>query len=388
MKSKKILLPFSIYFLILAGVAAHGPYRVLYYQSLSFTGTQIGLLTGVAPLITIFCFPLLTGLADRTQKHKQLMSLSLFAAIILLIAFPFVKNFLPLFALVILFTILFSLQNPLMSSASMYMLGEHKQLFGRVRLGGTLGYSLIGLVAGFFVENYGLKIAFWGAAGIFMLALLLSQKMVHGSEESQKGTDWRRMAELLKKPHFQLFLLIALSGGISFASLNTYLFPYMKSLGAGESLMGIALTVGTLIEIPVLFFANRFIGRFKAYHLLVFSLAMTGLRFLLMAIAPNPTFVLFIQLINGLNYPLLTVAGVAFADEHAPEGFRASAQGLFYVAYSGIGAAIGGFAGGLVFETLGPKGMYQVFCIFIFVVIVLVSVIYRLIKPERSELIQ
>ena len=292
--AKKLLVPFGIYFLILAGVAAHAPYRVLYYQSLSFTGTQIGLLTGIAPLVTIFSIPLLTGIADRTQKHKQMMTAALILVVAILVVFPTVKNFLPLFGMVILFTITFSLQNPLMSSASMFMLGDQKELFGRVRLGGTIGFSLIGLVAGFFVENYGLKIAFWGAAGIFVLTLLLSQQLVHGSQESKKPTDWRSMATLLKKPHFQLFLLIGLSGGISFATLNTYLFPYMKALGAGESLMGVALTVGTLIEIPVLFFANRFVGRFKAYHLLLLSLGMTGLRFLLLAVAPNPTFVLFI----------------------------------------------------------------------------------------------
>ena len=382
MLSKKALVPFSIYFLILAGVAAHSPYRVLYYQSLNFTGAQIGLLTGIAPLVTIFSIPLLTGLADRTQKHKRLMTLALLISIAVLVAYPFVKTFLPLFVLVILFTVFFSLQNPLMSSASMFMLDEKKELFGRVRLGGTLGFSIIGLVAGFFVESYGLKFAFWSGAGILFLALLLIQKLEHGSEESQKVNDWRSMAALLKKPHFQLFLLIALAGGISFATLNSYLFPYMKSLGAGESLMGVALTVGTLIEIPVLFFANRFVGRFKAYHLLLLSLAMTGLRFLLLALAPTPTFVLFVQLLNGLNYPLLTVAGVAFAEEHAPDGFRATAQGLFYVAYAGIGAALGGFVGGLFFESLGAKGMYLAFCIFVTAVLLVVSLIHRRLPVE------
>jgi PPP family 3-phenylpropionic acid transporter len=386
MLSKKILVPFGIYFLILAGVAAHAPYRVLYYQSLSFTGTQIGLLTGIAPLVTIFSIPLLTGFADRTQKHKPLMTAALIVVVAILVVFPYVKSFLPLFGLVVFFTIFFSLQHPLMSSASMFMLGGQKDLYGRVRLGGTFGFSLMALVAGFFVENYGLKIAFWGAAGIFVLALLLSQQLAHGSEESKKQVDWRSMAALLKKPHFQLFLLIGLSGGVSFATLNIYLFPYMKVLGAGESLMGVALTVGTLIEIPVLFFSNRFVGRFKAYHLLLLSLAMTGLRFLLLAVAPNPIFVLFVQLPNGLNYPFLTVAGVAYAEEYAPAGFRATAQGLFYVAYAGIGSAIGGFAGGLLFESLGAKGMYLAFCIFVSIVLVAVSLIHRSLPLEEENI--
>ena len=69
--------PFVFYFLLFAGIASFGPYQVLYYQSLSFTGAQIGLLVGIAPLITMVSLPLVTGFADRTNKHRLVMGLSL-----------------------------------------------------------------------------------------------------------------------------------------------------------------------------------------------------------------------------------------------------------------------------------------------------------------------
>ena len=176
---------------------------------------------------------------------------------------------------------------------------------------------------------------------VFFMAFLVSQRLVHGEEvESEKPVARGRVSDLLKNPHFLLFLLIGLSGGISFSTLNTYLFPYMKELGAGESVMGLALTIGTVVEMPVLFFVNSFVKRFRAYPLLIFSLAMTGLRFLLLGIAPNPTFVLFVQLLNGFNYPLLTVAAVTYADEQAPEGYHATTQGLFNAASGGIGGVV------------------------------------------------
>jgi PPP family 3-phenylpropionic acid transporter len=147
----------------------------------------------------------------------------------------------------------------------------------------------------------------------------------------------------------------------------------------------LALTIGTIVEIPVLFFVSRFIKRFKAYTLLIFSLAMTGLRFLLFAVAPTPTFVLFVQLLNGVNYPLLTVAGVTYADEQAPKGFRATAQGVFNAATGGIGAAVGGFAGGLLFESMGAKGMYLVLFIFVALVLGFVSLVRRALPPEPES---
>lgn len=73
MKNKQLIWPFGLYFLIFAGVATYRPYMVLYYQSLSFSGAQIGLLTGIAPLIPLVSLPLMTNFADRTNRHKLIM---------------------------------------------------------------------------------------------------------------------------------------------------------------------------------------------------------------------------------------------------------------------------------------------------------------------------
>jgi PPP family 3-phenylpropionic acid transporter len=384
MNYRKLVWPFSFYFLYFAGVASFGPYQVLYYQSLSFTGTQIGLLAGITPLITLVSLPLMTGLADQTNRHRLIMSLSLLVGVSGLIIYPYIRTFSLLFGWVILFSVFFSTIMPLSNSATLFMLGDRKNLYGRIRLGGTLGFGIVATVVGSLVENYGLKIAFWSAASLFFIAFIISQKLVQGGEDSDKDADRGRASELVRNPHFLLFLMIGFSGGISFATLNTYLFPYMRDLGARESMMGLSLTIGTISEIPVLFFTNRFIKRFKAYPLLIFSLAMTGLRFMLLAVAANPTFVLFVQLLNGFNFPLLYVAGVTYADEQAPKGFRATAQGLFNAAMGGIGSAVGGFIGGLLFERLGAKGMYLVFGIFVAFVLVSVSLVRRVLPPEKE----
>jgi len=384
MNYRTYLWPFSFYFIFYAGVASFAPYQVLYYQSLSFTGAQIGLLVGIAPLITLVSVPLMTGLADSTHQHKLFMSLSLLFIVTGLILLPYLKTFPLVLGYAILFSVFFSLSMPLSNSATMFMLGDRKELYGRMRLGGTIGFGIVATIVGALVENNGLKIAFWGAAALFFIAFLISQKLEHGGDEIIDSAVRGRAGELLKNPHFLLFLVIGFSGGLSFATLNTYLFPYMKTLEAGESLMGLALTIGTIVEIPVLFFANRLLKRFGAFALLIFSLAMTGLRFLLLVVAPDPLFVLFIQLLNGFNYPLLIVAGVTYADEHAPQGFHATAQGLFNAATGGIGAAVGGFVGGLLFEGIGARGMYLFFCSFVVLILVFVILVQRMLPPEKD----
>ena len=87
------------------------------------------------------------------------------------------------------------------------------------------------------------------------------------------------------------------------------------------------------------------------------------------------------QLLNGCNFPLLSVAGTTYADACAPKGFRATEQGLFNAALTGLGSAVGG----LIFEWLGARGMYLVFGIFIALVLILVSLVRRMLPPETDE---
>ena len=85
--------PFSFYFLYFGAFASLAPFFVIFYQGLGFTGTQIGLLTGVAPLITLVATPFGTGLADATRRHKLIMGLGLLMAVILGVVLPVLKSF-------------------------------------------------------------------------------------------------------------------------------------------------------------------------------------------------------------------------------------------------------------------------------------------------------
>lgn len=65
------------------------------------------------------------------------------------------------------------------------MLGAEKEMYGRVRLGGTIGWGLAAPLAGMLVQAYGLKLAFWGYALLMFLGLIVSQGLRYG--KSEKG---------------------------------------------------------------------------------------------------------------------------------------------------------------------------------------------------------
>jgi PPP family 3-phenylpropionic acid transporter len=376
--------PFSFYFLYFAGIASFAPYMVLYYQSVGLTGAQIGLLTGITPLITLFSVPFWTGLADTTNRHRLIMSVAMLVGITALLILPYLNTYALIFIVAIVFSTFFTSVVAFSDSATMFMLGNQKDLYGRMRLGGTIGFGLTATIAGILVESYGLKIAFWSAALFFFLGFLVSLKLKHG-RTTRKGTaNWGQIPEFLRNPHWLIFLVLAFTGGLAFSAWNIYFFPFMEELGAREATMGLALTIGTIAEIPVMLFINRLILRFKSYGLLILALAFTGLRMLLYAVAFTPEFVLLVQILNGVSFPILFVAGVSYADELAPEGLHTTAQGLFNAMLSGIGSATGGFLGGLLLAKIGGRGLYLVLGVVIFSVLIAVTLIRRKLPSEQT----
>ena len=231
--------PFAFYFLFFAAIAAYSPYLVLYFQSIGLTGTQIGLITGITPLITLVSVPFWTGVADRTNRHRLIFSLSMLMGMVGLFLFPFLETFVLVFGLAILFNIFFAPVTALADSATMFMLEPRKDLFGRVRLGGTIGFGIMATIAGIMVENNGIKVAFWSAAVLFFLGFLISLKMEHGQQDKDKSANRQRLSRLLRNRYWVLFLVIAFTGGMAFSALNAYFFPFMQELGASEVYDGI-----------------------------------------------------------------------------------------------------------------------------------------------------
>jgi PPP family 3-phenylpropionic acid transporter len=373
--------PFTFNFLLYASVAFVSPFMVLYYQRLGFTGAQIGLLTGITPLTTFFSAPLWTALADSTRRHRLIMGLTILAGVIALFIFPLLKVFAPILLLAILFNFFVGPVASFIDSATMFMLADEKEMYGRIRLGGTIGYGLAAPIAGVLVQNYGLKFAFWGSAGLFLLGFFVSQKLVFGTSRV-KNPSLGRVRTLLSNPGWLLFLTVAFAGGAALAALNSYIFPYLKELGANESTMGLALTIGTLSEIPVLFFGNLLIKRLKSRGLLMLTMTVTGLRMVLFGVSGTPSLALIIQLLNGLSFPAMWVAGVSYAHENAPEGMETTAQGLFGAMVMGFGMSVGGFIGGPLLENIGGRGLYLIYGVFVLTIVAIVMLIQRRLPTE------
>ena len=378
--------PFTFYLLYFAAFTALMPFFVLFYQGLGFTGAQIGLLTGVPPLVTLVASPFWTGLADARRWHRLVMGSGILGAVLVVLLLPSLTGFAAVFLVIILFNTFISPVSSLADSGTLTMLGEERAMYGRIRLGGTIGWGLFAPIAGALVENYGLTIGFWTFSGIMLINFFISQKFEHRSHEEGMATSGG-IRVFLTSRRWISFLFLTILGGIGSFSVASYLFPYMAELGASESTMGLALTISTLSEMPTFFLANRLVKRFGSYGLLSLSLVMFGIRAFLYAAVSTPSMVLLVQAFGGMIFPAMWTAGVSYADEHAPAGLKSSAQGLFGAMAFGVGSAVSGFIAGPLLESIGGRGMFLVLGSIIFVGLAIAEGLRRFF-PEKSELTQ
>lgn len=219
----KKTVPFMFYLLYYAAASFSMPFIILYFQELGFSGAQIGLLAGMVPLISLVGAPLWTGLADAKGRHKLIMSLTILGAALFTAIFPLIKALAPIIIVICLYALFGAPIISFADSATMSMLAGEKTMYGRVRLGGTVGWGLVAPLAGIIVQTYGLRWAFWGYALIMILVFVVSQKFTFGSKVANISikVDIRK---LLTSRRWVFFLSLAFVGGVAFASLTATCF--------------------------------------------------------------------------------------------------------------------------------------------------------------------
>src|SRR5258708_39267686 len=208
------LWPFGANVLFFAAAACVLPFLILYYERLGFSGPQIGLLTGLSPLVTLASAPLWTNLADVTRRHRLVVSAIILIAAGCLILLPLLTSFWPVLAAVLALAACFIPVTSFFDSATMFMLGGRAELYGRVRLGGTFGYGVMGYLAGLLIQRYDIRLALWAAAALLLLTLALAQVLRYGTLQpgaSQPGS----VRTLLADRRWLPFLALAFAGGLS-----------------------------------------------------------------------------------------------------------------------------------------------------------------------------
>lgn len=346
-------------FLYYGGLAGLYPYLTLYYEQLGLTGSQIGLLAGLPPILTLVSSPFWTGLADASGRHRLVMSVGIFGAVGSTLLLMQAEQLGWLAVGIIGFAFFASTIVPLVDNATLDMLGGEKSQYGKVRLWASIGWGGTSPLIGRLIDLSGIRAGFSVYIGLVLVGFLISFGLQYAPRQS--STPFRHgVRQLLSDRRWISFLALAGVGGMCIAVINGYLLLLMNSLGANKTLMGLVMMVATMSEIPTLFFLDRLLRRWSAQRLLAFSIAVYVLRAWMTSLVRVPWLMLPLQLLHGPSYALLMGSGVSLADEIAPQGLGATGQGLFTATTMGVGAAAGAMLGGWLYQYLGAPAVFQV----------------------------
>jgi len=349
----------AFYLLFYGAWASFLPFLTIYYQGLGLTGSQIGLLAGLSPVISLVSAPFWTGLADASGRHRLVMSLGLLGTAGGAVLMMQANQLIWLAVAISCFSFFSSAIVPLADSATIHMLGGERSSYGKIRLWGSIGWGLAAPLVGKLIDSFGAKAGFACSAVLILLVLLVSLGMTH-SRTRLAVPFWHGVRQVLADRRWYPFLGLAMVGGMSMSVISAYLLLFMNSLGASKTLMGLTQTVATISEIPVLFYVNRLIKRWGARPLLAVSITAYALRAFLVSLAKTPEAILLIQSMHGATFALLVGAGVTLADEMAPDGLKATGQGLYSAMMGGVGITIGAVLGGWIYEHYGAPATFQV----------------------------
>lgn len=367
--------PSAFYFIYFCALT-FSPYQVLYFQSLGFSGTEAGLLLALLPLANLVASPFWTGLADIRHQHRNILFVTLLFSILLSALVPLFNSYLGLVLVLSLMAFFSAPHIPLADSATIHMLGDRKDLFGRVRIWGTIGWALSAILAGVVLQNLGLRWVFWGFAIVLSVNLVIPWKLDFPNTVS--SASFRHgLHQLLTDRKWILFLLMVLMISIGGNIHNYYLSLLFEDLQAPKSTLGIALTLATFFELPVMFFGGFLLKKLTSKGMLFIILAATGVRSLVYFMAGSTAVLMAAQLLHGFTFPALVLAGVSYASENAPPGLSATAQGVFGAVFMGVGAATASLLGGILIDGLGAAGMFGAFSLAILASLVIFLVVDR-----------
>jgi PPP family 3-phenylpropionic acid transporter len=239
---------------------------------------------------------------------------------------------------------------------------------------------LIGLL----IEGSGLQWAFYGYMILMSVGLLVALGLPMQSTSAAQPF-WVGLHALLGNRQWLLFLFTAFVSGMCMGMLSNYLFIYMEELGVSKTMMGLALTFATISELPILYFSDRLLARWNARGLILVSLAAYIVRALAYTLVTAPWMFLLVQLLHGLTFSAMWVAGVAYSDSITPEGLGATAQSVFSTAFLGLGGIAGALVGGVIYDDLGAEAIFRFAALAAFVGLVSFALVSRGAKTSVQQ---
>ncbi|GAP62830.1 MFS transporter, PPP family, 3-phenylpropionic acid transporter [Ardenticatena maritima] len=349
----------AAYFFYFMALGAIFPFLPLYYARLGLNDEQIGLLAAVVTAVSVPMSLVWGTLADNVSSERRLLQAILLGVALALFALSRVDSFALVFVVVIVYGALNSATVPLLDGLTIESVRAYgRSSFGEIRVWGSIGWTLATLLTGKILEWTFFEMFFW--LGIGLLVMTFFTTPFHPERGQRAKASLREGVRDVLKPPFTFMLAALLLLGIAMSAANNFYSLFLNRMGASETLVGVAWAIGSLSEIPVVFYASRLTQRFGSARILQVAFLVFALRWFLYVVSPSPGWAVAVQVLHGLSFGTFLVGSMGLLAELIPSERRATAQFLFMGTVYGLGSLFGATSGGMFVERFGVRALYMV----------------------------
>ncbi len=339
---------YAAYFGVLGVVL---PFLGPYLAARSVGAIGIGLATAAFSAPKLVYAPLLGTLVDRGRWFHGLLAahlaLSLGAAL-LLARLQVQWTFVPALFLVGLG---FGTVLPLIEASVLERLPQGG--YGRLRLWGSAGFVLAASASGWVLAGERL-LAFPGLLAVVLAAVAVAcWPFDRGAARPQPSAGHARLPGAL----WALLGLLTLHQ-VSHGPYYAFFSLRVADAGYAREVIGGLWSLGVLAELAAFRWGAQLERRLGLERLLGVALALTPIRWLLLALPPSLPLLAAAQLGHAASFAAAHLAGVQLVQRVTPAGASRATQALYSGLAFGLGIVVGSALAGPLWATLGGSGTY------------------------------
>ncbi|APD88599.1 MFS transporter [Alteromonas mediterranea] len=368
-------------------------------NTLSANGGQIGLAFSTQSWGAIIA-PFIVGLiADRFFNAEKILGFLHLIGAVLMYCMYQANDFVSFYPYVLAYMIAYMPTLALVNSVSFGQMVDPSKEFGKVRVWGTIGWIVAGLMISYVfswdsaqsIADGMLKNTFLLCSiaslilGVFSFTLPNTPPQSSGKAVTIRDILGLEALALLKDKNFLVFFLSSVLICIPLAFYYQNANPFLTEIGV-ENATG-KMTLGQVSEVLFMLALPVFLNRFGIKATLVIGMAAWVVRYALFAFgnADESLFMLIIGIaLHGICYDFFFVSGQIYTNAKAGENVKSAAQGLITLATYGVGMLVGFAVAGAITDTYtletGAHSWQQVWLFpaaFAAVVLVLFAILFR-----------
>lgn len=376
--------------------------------NLEASGTQIATAFSTQSWGAIIA-PFIIGLiADRFFNAERILGFLHLVGAVLLYMMYTSEDFSTFYPFVLGYMIIYMPTLALVNSISFFQMSDPEKQFSGIRVFGTIGWIVSGLVislvfawdapaalADGLLRNTFLMVAIASAIlGLFSFTLPKTPPSSKGEKVEIRDILGLEALALLKGRNFLIFFISSVLICIPLAFYYQNANPFLAEVGMEDPTA--MMTIGQISEVLFLLLLPFFFKKFGFKMTLLAGMLAWALRYFLFAYgnAGELVYMLIIGIaLHGICYDFFFVAGQIYTDSKAGPKIKSAAQGLITLATYGVGMLIGFYVAGLISDmylnTDGTHDWEQIWIVpagFALVVMVIFAIFFKNEKLDKKSL--